>query len=223
MLVLDKSESMNDIMDRRQRSKWDLSKEAFQDILDTLTFADFVNVVTFSDGATALWNASALTRGRKENLSTLKDAIESEIVAGATNFTAAFTTAFELLTNACMSEVKSCSGCQKIILFLTDGKDTSREDGESIRPTEIAATIDDLQERLEAQTSERASIFTFSMSDLADDSIPRQIACRNNGAWSYIGPLTDTLDALNSYYRYVAAGRRTDHPIWVEPCEDSSG
>lgn len=223
VLVVDKSLSMVDQISTNGNSstKWDLTTSAVLDILDTFTFADFVNVVMFSTDAEPLWTESGLVRGQRDNIEQLKQRVSQQFPNGKTNFAAAFETAFGLLTDGC-DEEGACSNCQKIILFLTDGRDTTGEDDEGIRPSAMAGIIDDLQNTMEQQTGRRASIFTYSMSIDADDAIPRQIACANDGAWAFIGPHTNTQDALNSYYLYIAAGMRTESPIWIEPYEDAS-
>ena len=222
VLVLDASGSMNNTFDREGATKWELLTAAVYETLDTLTIADRVNVVVFSDEAKALWTDSGLVRATEENINETKEALKATTPANNTNFSAAFKTVFSLLwDNRC--DDGQCSSCQKIILFLTDGKDTSGWNDESVKPSEIANTIDRLQRKLWQRKRKRATIFTYSMSEAADDAIPRQIACANGGAWAYVGPRTDPLDSLISYYLYTAAGLRGRSPIWIEPYEDASG
>ena len=221
MLVVDKSISMLNRIGVENMTKWDLVLDAVGNIIDTFTFADYVAIVTFSDEASTVPKRSNLLRGRAENLALLKEALLEEVPSGETNYTAAFEKAFSLLWEGCDNEPRQCSNCEKIILFLTDG--SSGEDGERIKPSEMATVIQELQEKLNKETNKHALIFTYSMSDEADDSIPRQIACSNGGAWAFIGPETNTLDALNSYYLFVAAGRRTEVPFWIEPYKDAGG
>ena len=204
-------------------TKWDLVSRAVSEMIDTFTFADFISLVTFSDSAGTTLNETGLVRATEENRHRLKEALRNETAVGQTNFTAAFEAAFPLLWEGCDAEPPQCSNCEKIILFLTDGRDTSGEKRESIKASKMAAIIGRLQTQLANKTGKRATIFTYSMSDDADDGIPRQIACANNGAWAFIGPDTKTLDALNSYYLYEAAKRRTESPFWIEPYEDASG
>ena len=224
VLVVDKSGSMNDVIDRTGTTKWDMIRESVSSFMETFSITDFVNVVTFSDSAAPLWTETGLVRGRKQNVDTLRERMNDEFPEGKTNFTAAFSTAFRILAENCNDEPKSCSNCQKIILFLTDGKDTSEEGAESVRPSKMAALIDDYQQTLKNATGSQASIFTFSFTDKADDAIPRQLACTNDGAWSFISPQEqDTLAALNSYFLHIAAGRRSGSPVWLEPYEDAGG
>ena len=214
---------MLDYIGSEKKTKWDLVLEAGEQILDTFTFADFVSVVTFSDEADTILKSPSHVRGQAENVNLLKQALRDEIPIGRTNFSAAFEAAFPQLWEGCDKEPAQCSNCEKIILFLTDGIDSSGENKESIKPTQMAIKIETLQQTLMEKTGKRATIFTYSMSDDADDGIPRQIACANNGAWAFIGPDTNILDSLNSYYLYEAAKRRTESPFWIEPYEDASG
>ena len=217
--------STNDNVDRpNSRTKWDLIHREVQKILMTLDITDHVNVVLFNDKSRTLWNASSLARATADNLKTIKAAVdEVSNIEGNTNFTAAFEAAFPLLWQDCGIESLSCSRCQKVILFLTDGKDTSVAGNTSIRPSDMAKIIEDLQIELKERTDKRASIFTYSTSSKADDAIPRQIACANNGTWSYIDTNSDTFDSLLSYYLYMAARVRAKSPFWLEPYEDAFG
>ena len=223
VLVLDVSGSMGEPIDLANNTKWDLVKRAASETLDTLTVADHVNVVLFSDDAKVLWTESGLARALSENIDKIKMQLEEVQPANNTNFTAAFEAAFPLLWRNCDEEPSPCSKCEKIVLFLTDGRDTSRRRDESIKPSKMAEVIEGLQTKLERETGKRAAIFTFSMSEDADDAIPRQIACANSGAWAYVGPRTNPLDSLLSYYLYTSAGLRGISPVWIEPYEDASG
>ena len=207
----------------QMNTKWDLVSRAVSEMIDTFTSADFISLVTFSDLAESVMNETGLIRGDGGNRERLKEALRNEVPVGYTNFTAAFEAAFPLLWEGCDDEPAPCSNCEKIILFLTDGRDTSGEDWKSIKPSEMASNIERLQDKLKKKTGKRATIFTYSLSDHADDGIPRQIACANDGAWAFIDVHTNTLDALNSYYLYEASKRRTESPFWIEPYEDASG
>ena len=223
VLLVDKSGSMSDPIGSGRRNKWDVTRKTVSAIIDTFSFSDFVNIVTFADEAEPLWKDTGLVRGDKRNLRSLRDSLKSVTPEGNTNFPAAFNTAFRLLAQNCTDEPKVCSNCQKIILFLTDGSDTSEKNDQSIKPSKMAQQISRLQRRLKRKTKTSAAIFTYSMTADADDAIPRQIACANNGAWSFIGPNTNVLDALNSYTLFLANGRSFVTPVWTEPFEDFGG
>ena len=220
VLVVDTSESMNTLGANGQ-TRWDVTKHAVLDILSTMTHTDYVNIIPFSDTAEPLWREKELAQGTRRNINVLRSRVEETFPRGGTNFENAIRAAFRLLTDGCTDQ-SQCSNCRKVILFLTDGKDTSGVDAESIKPSQMISVIAELQDVLERASGARASIFTYSMTQDADDAIPRQIACANDGAWSFVGTESNTFDVLSSYYLYFAAGRPQE-PVWVEPYEDAGG
>lgn len=54
------------------------------------------------------------------------------------------------------------------------------------------------------------------MGSSASDSVPRQIACENGGAWSKIEDRDDPLTSMNNYYAYLAYQKNDTHPTWVD-------
>ena len=95
-----------------------------------------------------------------------------------------------------------------MILFLTDGIDCTLIDAQPCKfdtengqetdnngPDLVLDLIEKKQQELEnlgnvnkaKKLSDRAHIFTFSMTSDADDKIPKMISCEHNGSWSSIG------------------------------------
>lgn len=227
VLLIDTSGSMDG---PAKTSRWDLTRESLSTLLATFTPSDFVNIVTFSSDAKVLLPKRPLHPGTDKNRKRFDKALKKVVVNGGTDFNKGFNKAFDLLEEALEeSRVRTTSTCTKIIIFLTDGMDCStgtssecslsREDG----PERLLANIGERQEQLEESTGSRASIFTLSMGKDADDSIPRQIACANDGTWSFFEDGTDPILSLNSYYTFLAAGRDSDGVTWAEPYEDASG
>eukprot|EP00210_Caulerpa_lentillifera_P007392 g7065.t1 len=228
VLVIDTSESMNEPAERfSNETRWDVAKRAIMSMLDTLSSFDYVNIVTFSDTATRLYSGSPLLQGTEENLTNLKELVDEVRPNGTSTFNSGFEEAFDILTSACEegTESPTCSGCHKVVFFLTDGRDSSQNGGQSISPSTILSNIETYQERLVSETSNRANIFTFSMGESADDSIPRQIACANNGSWSFIGPDTDVLTAMNSYYHFLTDSLITtvSRPVYSRGTDELDG
>lgn len=226
VFVIDISRSMNEpAMRFTDDSRWDVTKRALISMVDTLASFDFVNIVTFSDSADRLVKDGSLLSGTNANRAFLKKALDDIFPVGTTNFEAGFKEAFDILTHACDEdpERQGCSNCRKVIFFLTDGKDTSKDKGASIKATHMLHEIEHYQRKLFDETGSRAQIFTFSMGDNSDDSIPRQIACANEGAWSYIGAGMDALTAMNSYYRFLTDPATSSRTVWLEPYEDHGG
>lgn len=226
VFVIDVSGSMNQPTDRfSEDTRWDVTKRALISMLDTLASFDYVNIVTFSDTATRLATNNSLLQGTRKNLEYLEELVEDIYPSGTTNFDAGFKEAFDILNSACEEGIESptCSGCHKVIFFLTDGRDTSMKKGESIKATTMLNKIADYQFKLAQKTNTRANIFTFSMGDTADDSIPRQVACAYAGSWSYIGSNTDALTAMNSYYHFLTDSSASSTTTWINPYEDAGG
>eukprot|EP00210_Caulerpa_lentillifera_P007423 g7094.t1 len=226
VFVIDVSGSMLETLGKDDgRTRWDITKEAMISMLRTMTASDYINIVTFSDSAKRLANASSLLQGTAKNLQFLQNQIYEQEPKGRTNFDAAFSEAFKLLTNACDEnpETRTCSHCQKVIFFLTDGRDTSGVDFESIVATEMLSKIEDYQNKLESVTKSRAMIFTFSMGEKSDGSIPRQIACANEGSWSFIDSDTDPLSAMIGYYHFLTNPSNNNSAVWVNPYLGAGG
>ncbi|GMH38630.1 hypothetical protein BSKO_06514 [Bryopsis sp. KO-2023] len=225
VMVIDTSGSMVE--------RWSLTKKALLSLLDTFTFVDYVNIVAFSNRAEALVKSTPLMAATPENLKTLKDALEGVQVEGGTDFNEGFHEAFDLLENSSKETTeRTSSGCSKVVIFLTDGADCSLpsysadfpcsislEDG----PEEVLSNIESRQVDLEAKTGSRALVFTFSMGRDADDSVPKQIACANDGAWSFFEDGEDPLLKLNSYYTFLAAARFPGRSTWIAPYQDAFG
>ncbi|GMH39187.1 hypothetical protein BSKO_07085 [Bryopsis sp. KO-2023] len=224
VVVVDTSGSMEE--------RWSLTKKALLSLLDTFTFVDYVNIVTFSDDAEALTTGTPLLAATPENLKTMKDGLQRVKLLGGTDFNQGFRKAFDLLKDASKETAeRTSSGCTKVIIFLTDGEDcslptypgsscsVSNKDG----PEKVLSNIEDRQVDLEAKSGSRALIFTFSMGRDADDSVPKQIACANDGAWSFFEDDEDPLLKLNSYYTFLAAARYPGRSTWITPFDDAFG
>eukprot|EP00210_Caulerpa_lentillifera_P005931 g5670.t1 len=206
-------------------SRWDFTSKAVMAMLDTLTSSDFVNIVTFSDSAQRLGTKSSLLQGTEKNMNILKEEVAKQIPNGLTNFNSGFQEAFDILTKACDEdpETQTCSNCNKVIMFLTDGRDTSAPDFKSISAPTMLRKIERYQQKLEDATGSRAMIFTFSMGEDSDGSIPRQISCANNGSWSFIGRNEDPLTAMASYYHFLTNSESYDRPVWADEYWNAGG
>ena len=224
VFVIDESGSMDNPSNGGGVPKWTMTVAAVSALVDTLSTSDYFNIITFSDSARRLWQQNPLAQGIEQNKAEIKEILAGHNPDGGTSFEPAFKLAFDLLTDACGVERKTCSGCEKVIIFLTDGRDTSGTLGENgIKASVMNARIAEYQRRLENRTSRRASIFTFSLGKDADDSIPRQIACNNDGSWSFIEDDDDPLTAMRSFYLFLTARRTSGTPVWTEPYMDDSG
>ena len=103
-----------------QYGRLDLAKRAAITVIETLTVADRVAIITFSDEARVVGGYDKLIRTTNENKQLLIQAINELVPDGPTNFMAAFETAFDSLDKTIRDE--ATSGCNIAVLFMTDGK-----------------------------------------------------------------------------------------------------
>ena len=115
-MVLDISGSMD------QYGRLDLAKRAAITVIETLTVADRVAVISFSDEAQQIGGYDSLIRTTHENKQLLIQAINKLVPDGPTNFAAAFQTTFDAIDRTIRDE--ATSGCNIAVLFMTDGKNT---------------------------------------------------------------------------------------------------
>ena len=88
-------------------------------MVETLTVADRVAVISFSSGAFQI-GYNTLVRATNNNKARLVQAIKNLNANGGTNFAAAFQTTFDTLDKTIQAE--STSGCNIAVLFMTDGQ-----------------------------------------------------------------------------------------------------
>mmetsp|Transcript_17970 Transcript_17970/g.32529 ORF Transcript_17970/g.32529 Transcript_17970/m.32529 type:complete len:631 (-) Transcript_17970:1364-3256(-) len=215
VLVIDVSGSMDDF------GRMGLAKEAAITIVDTLTVADRVAIVTFSDGASQVGGYSGLIRATSENKDTLIQAIKGLQANGSTNFYDAFNTAFNALDQTIRSE--STSGCNIAVLFMTDGKITEGPGvGEGTAEDAVTNLVNERTEQLATNFNQKTTIFTFSLGQQADHTVTKRLACSTNGIWTPVDDFSDDLvAAMSSYYKLYALGlgegSNKDFTAWVEP------
>jgi len=209
VLVIDVSGSMDDYR------RIDLAKEAAITVVDTLTVADRVAIVAFSNIASQIGGYNRLIRATNENKQALIQAIKNLYANGATNFYEAFNTAFDTLDRTVREE--ATSGCNIAILFLTDGQISQGEGA-----ADVIRLVNDRTDQLAANFNRNTILFTFSLGYEADHYVTRSIACDTGGVWAPIDDRTgDLVTAMSSYYKLFALGLgeggNEDFVAWVEP------
>jgi len=204
IIVMDISGSMN------TGGKLDIAKEAAKNVVNTLNIFDFVGFVTFSSKVGSY--KDHLIDASKVNRDGLNDYIDGISATGGTNFELGFRKAFEIINNSKGNELGT--GCENVILFLTDGEVT-----EGIENKE---TLLDLIKELNSKHD--ANIFTYSLGKEADKTVTKYIACNMNGLFENIENSLDLQKAMNSYYLLLSAGiNRQNQVIWAEPYKDFFG
>ena len=204
VIVVDRSGSMGEEISYDGTTRWDLVISAVRMILKTLTNVDYANVVLFAGEAEVLWGGDRLYQATSETVSDMRDEIKTKGSGGTMSFQAGFEKAFDLLDNS----AEYTSNCQKAILFLTDGVDTSGYTEQEI--------LDLIEVRNQAHN---AVIFTYSMGMNSDDQVPKSIACANKGIWQSVKDDELILSQMSGYYTYFSLGYAREEPrtAWCEP------
>ncbi|CAD7696233.1 unnamed protein product [Ostreobium quekettii] len=214
-------------------TRWDNAKDALLRLLDTFSHTDYINMVDFSDKADSLI-PGGMVQATTANIERVKEAVRRVRPLGGTDFRRGLNKAFNLLTKASKTlgeEDVRTSNCQKVVIFLTDGQDCattgqncSMETPEGFSPVDaVLEFIDKQQQQLVEAGSERAHVFPISFGLDADDEIPKEIACANEGVWGRILSDDDPLVVLNAYTSYLASKRRDAGIVWTRQYEDEFG
>merc|ERR1719199_2065715 len=168
-------------------TRWMVAVKAAKKILDTLTSVDYVSVVLFSTAAEH-WQP-VMKPATAENKELAKQWIDSRYASGETYFQSGFDKVGEIFSNSYNGEAGS--HCTKVVLFLTDGQDTTVYDPtkKSQTPAQLMSTLDTVMQQVESVgTKKKAHLFTYSFGSGAGDAanIPKQLACAHDGAWTAI-------------------------------------
>ena len=177
----------------------ELAKCTTNALLDTLTFADYVEVISFSSGVTS--HNGGLVQATASNIAGIKGAVSNLKIGGDTYYKSALSKAYSALESSTKS-----SNCQKVILFLTDSSPLD------------SGHIDHIRGIRPASGSSQVSLFTFTIGKRADIRLMQEIACDNYGAMAAIAqdssnPSTSQLVSMTA----LCVGRsRTRMPSgWV--------
>lgn len=216
VLVLDRSGSMGSLSVRDSRINVALA--AARSVLETLTSADYAQVVSFSTTATVQGNGRLLPMN-EQNREALTRYVDSISPAGGTNFADALSTTFNVLDNSQAQEIGS-TACRSVILFLTDG---APENGDA-----AVTRLENWLAGLPAERRDNTFLFTYTLGPDADtradlQEYPKRMACIGNGVWAPITNNANLRTKMVQYYQFLATGIQRDSVVWVEPYEDING
>ena len=179
VLVIDTSGSMAGNLNA-------MAKAAAKLVVDTLTSADYVTIVKYSSRAYSY--TSTLVKATDATKTELKAWIDTNIDAsGTTNFRAAFEKAWEVVDATTTS-----SGCNRIMLFLSDGvpNDWTPDDYASVRAKS-------------ASYSPPMHLLTYGLGSGADPTVLKNVACQNSGIYYSVTEAT-IKDTMASYFQVLA-------------------
>jgi hypothetical protein len=199
----------------------ELLKEAARRIIQTLTVADRVTIITFGDNARVIGDRSLLYEASNENIQVLLDYIDNLDASGLTNMYDAFETAFRVLKES--EEAGSTVDCNSAILFFTDGEHNIPSQPE----IDEQAVLDLVARRLnETSNGHPTVLMTYSVGPAvaATHKLPSLLACSHEfGVHSKIEDISGIVESLSSYYKFFSFGLRRgvneDFVAWVEPYE----
>ena len=184
VIILDVSGSMN------TNGRLGLAKAAAAALIDTLTDNDYVNLITFSTGATIapFGDGAHLVKATPSVRAELTAYVNGLTAGGTTNFNEALSSALDLLENPYLT-----SGCTKTILFLSDGTPTG-----GTWETDQASTV------ASRAATTHARIFTYALGASAPTDELKAIACDNRGALWAVADGGNLADAMVDYFTFLA-------------------
>ena len=216
VLVLDVSGSMGSAS--QVGSRLNTAIQAAVSVIETLTSADYAQVVLFSTDATS--QGTNLLQVTADNQQLLLNYVTSLSGGGSTNYIAAFDRVYSIFRNSRTSEL-GASACRSVVLFLTDGRPNDST-GTTVQNglTNFMAEVDTNNEEL--------TVFTYSLGPDADTStdlraVPQALACIGRGVWAPITSNVNLRSSMVQYYTFLANGLQRDEPVWVEPYFDATG
>lgn len=226
IIVVDDSASMGQSIAGSSVLRIERARDAAISVIETLTQADYFNVVRFSN-AVGSWNPSFMVRATEENRLDAIRWVENQISArgSSTQYHLGIREAYGLLRNSIENDQENSrhTDCLSTVLFLTDG----RASDEAMGVTELLQN----QDLIDGTSSfPPTSLFTYSFGseDLLnlDDSrnFAKQMACAGRGVWAGVEAFTELRTAMSQYYSFLAAGQQRDNQVvWTEPYEDATG
>ncbi|ELU06451.1 hypothetical protein CAPTEDRAFT_215114 [Capitella teleta] len=235
VIILDCSMSM-------KGEKFSISQAVAKTVIDTLTKQDYVNVIC---ARASHWNevgkwhffTTRVLSCQEEQLvqatiSHRKDMIEKiyKLEPGGTSeLEKGFELAFQLL------ESKTRTGCQSIIVFVTDGKDT---DGENVRcgpgyytrsgyvPGPICkynwTKVWDVADQQNRRMTPQARIFSYLTVD-EGEQFPGHLSCHHRGSLKKLNHGENLISQMGNYFDFLSRNARNSKGLWTAPYLDDWG
>eukprot|EP00396_MALV-II-16_sp_LP-1_P000284 gene284-4_t len=205
LLVIDLSGSMN------RYARIELAKEAAKAVLDTLTWVDFVNVMSFSSKVRSA--ADVLIPATDENRARLREWIEGMEPAGTTNYRDALREGMEMLKRARTTRNCWSAFCSSSLLFLSDGK-----------PDNWEPDVDyGLVAAQNAECSNCIRLFTYGLGRSLNTEVLLQLAIQNRGQMALVEDGGTLKDEMSQYYTYLVQNRDTELVRWIRYADANSG
>ena len=235
IIILDCSESM------RANEKFAIGTSIATVIINTLTRQDYVNIICAHESH---WNEIGKWHVYKtEVLSCQQDTMVKATLAfkrdlkeklaklqpgGTSEFETAFDTAFDLFQR------RPKTGCQSILVFITDGQDTDGETvrcgaGQYTRSGYVPGPIckynwtrywSMVKERQQHQP--RARIFSYLVNDNGQ-LFPGKLACDNDGHFAILNDGENLINKMFNYFNYLSKVSLSVNGSWTSQYIDQWG
>ena len=196
VLVIDTSGSMSGTREAMARA-------AATMVIDTLTSSDYVSIVRFSSSASSYdvdgAEVGTLVQATDATKTAMKSWIATNIDAsGGTNFEAAFEKMWQVIDATTTS-----SGCNRVILFLSDGE-----------PSNWSDSIKSGLQTKAASYTPQVHLLTYALGSNAPSDILQEMACASGGIF-YQVDTTTIADTMASYFQVLAPMLSPCRVRWV--------
>jgi len=200
ILVIDISKSMD------SNNRFFNAKKAAKYLINSLNSNDWINIIIFSETAESRFPIlKRATPDIRENIIKYIDELKT---TGETNYEAAIRSIYNIFSNSKVNE----SGCQSIIIFLTDGE-----------PTVGETDADNLVKLINEIDKFNTIWFGYAIGFNKDPKVLKAITCAKNGITESILDGAMIEGALISYNLILSTGLQRNKIVWTEVYEDKSG
>nr|KAI8754030.1 voltage-dependent calcium channel subunit alpha-2/delta-3-like [Biomphalaria glabrata] len=235
IIILDCSLSM-------KGEKFSIAKAVAKTVINTLTKQDYVNVICarnshwnevgkwhYYDTQVLSCQEQRMVQGTNAFRKDLIEKIEKLKAGGTTELEKGFDRAFSLLRSV------PRTGCQSIIVFATDGKDT---DGEDVRcgpgyytrsgyvPGPICkynfTSVYNVAMEKNKYLLPNARIFSYLIVEDAE-MFPGTLACDHNGSLLKLLTGENLITQMSNYFEFLSAISVSGTTLWTSPYIDSWG
>ncbi|XP_060584904.1 voltage-dependent calcium channel subunit alpha-2/delta-3-like [Ruditapes philippinarum] len=235
IIIIDCSYSM-------RGEKFSIAKGVAKTVINTLTKQDYVNVIcaraSYWDevGKWHFYETTVLSchseRMVPATIAHRKDLIknvENLRPGGTSELESGFEKAFSLLNS------NPRTGCQSVIIFATDGKDT---DGENVRcgpgyytrsgyvPGPVCkynwTKVWSVADGKNSYTSPHARVFSYLIKEDAE-MFPGKLACSHGGSMLKLTTGENLISQMSNYFEFLSSNAKTTKALWTSPYLDAWG
>lgn len=205
VILIDNSGSMTG-------QKKDIARHIAENILDTLTANDFVNIFTFSNEIDDLITCfgDQLVQANSANVRVIKEKLHKIETNELANFSAALTKAFDALND--FRDSHGGSNCNQAIMLISDG---------------LPMTVDDVFEVYNWRDKPNipVRVFTYLIGrEVPDVTNIKNMACDNRGYYVHLSTHAEVREQVLHYIPVMARPlvlNRTHHPVlWSQVYAD---